>query len=77
MSALYTISLSTVSNEAFKKVTEAIVAGEFAPGQKLSEAELARRFGTSRGPIREALGRLEGKLVSRSPRLGVRVIEFS
>src|SRR5262249_28097631 len=36
----------------------------------------ARRLGISRGPLREALGRLEGRLVTRTPRIGVRVIEF-
>lgn len=77
MSAPEQIEVSTIANEAFRKVTQAIVAGEFPPGEKLSEAELARRFGISRGPIREALGRLEGKLVSRSPRVGVRVIELT
>jgi len=77
MSVLDQIAVSTIANEAFRKVTQAIVAGEFAPGEKLSESELARRFGISRGPIREALGRLEGKLVSRSPRVGVRVIDLS
>jgi DNA-binding GntR family transcriptional regulator len=55
---------------------QAITSGEFEPGQKLSEAQLARQLGISRGPLREALGRLEGRLVTRTPRLGVRVIEF-
>lgn len=77
MSALDPIAVSTIANEAFRKVTQAIIAGEFTPGEKLSEAELARRFGISRGPIREALGRLEGKLVFRSPRVGVRVIDLT
>jgi DNA-binding GntR family transcriptional regulator len=30
-----------------------------------------------RGPLREALGRLDGRLVMRTPRIGVRVINFS
>jgi DNA-binding GntR family transcriptional regulator len=77
MSAIDLIAISTIADEAFRKVTQAIVAGEFKPGEKLSESELARRFGISRGPIREALGRLEGKLVLRSPRVGVRVIDLS
>src|SRR5690606_15421240 len=34
-------------------------------------------LGISRGPLREALGRLEGRLVTRTPRIGVRVIELS
>lgn len=77
MSHLEPIAVSSIAHEAFTRLTQAIVSGEFAPGQRLSEAELARRFGISRGPIREALGRLEGKLVTRMPRLGVSVINLS
>tara|TARA_R110002020_G_scaffold53338_8_gene149328 strand:+ start:6156 stop:6851 length:696 start_codon:yes stop_codon:yes gene_type:complete len=77
MSFLEPIAVSSIAKEAFHKLTQAIVSGEFKPGERLSEAELARRFGISRGPIREALGRLEGKLVIRTPRLGVSVIDLS
>jgi DNA-binding GntR family transcriptional regulator len=77
MSFLEPIAVSSIANEAFHKLTQAILSGEFAPGEKLSEAELARRFGISRGPIREALQRLEGKLVTRMPRVGVSVIELT
>ena len=71
------ISGTSLVSEAFDKLVEAITAGEFEPGQKLSESELARQLGISRGPLREALNRLEGKLVTRTPRLGVRVVDFS
>lgn len=67
---------TSLASEAFERVVEAIISGEFEPGQKISEAELARRLGVSRGPVREALHLLEGRLVSRIPRIGVRVIEF-
>ncbi len=67
---------TSLASEAFERVVEAIISGEFEPGQKISEAELARRLGISRGPVREALHRLEGRLVSRVPRIGVRVISF-
>ena len=52
-------------------IRAAILSGEFEPGSKLVETELAERFGTSRGPIREAIRELarEG-LVTELPRRG-------
>lgn len=51
-----------------------IISGALQPGQKLSEPELARRFGISRGPVREAIRRLEErKFVMRKPNSGARV----
>ncbi len=77
MSNIQPIIKSSLSADAFDKVVEAITSGEFDPGQRLSEAELARNLGISRGPLREALGRLEGRLVTRTPRIGVHVISFT
>ncbi|SEA80174.1 DNA-binding transcriptional regulator, GntR family [Desulfuromusa kysingii] len=55
-----------------------IAEGHIEPGQKLSEAMLAKRFGTSRGPIREGLRRLEERgLVSFHPNIGARVATYS
>lgn len=49
-----------------------IMAGEIAPGDRINENQLALRFGTSRGPIREALRALEaGGLVELVPNRGV------
>lgn len=46
--------------EAVLRVLRAeILSGELAPGQKLSEARLAKRFGLSRMPVREALIELD------------------
>lgn len=70
------IESTSLATEAFGRVVEAITSGEFEPGQKISEAQFARQLGISRGPLREALGQLEGRLVRRTPRLGVRVIDF-
>lgn len=60
------------------KLRQAIAHHELEPGSQLGEAELARRFGVSRGPIREAIQRLtqEGLLVAIRNR-GVFVIAMT
>ena len=70
--------VSTIADRVFGQLRQAIVAGEFAPGSKISEPELAARLGISRGPLREAMRRLEStNLVERRPNLGARVITLS
>ena len=60
------------------KLLGAIVNGELQPGERLVEAELARRLGVSRGPIREAARLLEQRGFLRSePRRGFFVRTFS
>jgi DNA-binding GntR family transcriptional regulator len=55
-----------------------IYAGEFKPGDRLNEAALALRMGTSRGPIREAIRILAGiGLVVAVMNRGVFVREIS
>jgi DNA-binding GntR family transcriptional regulator len=60
------------------KLRHAIGHGELKPGAQLSEADLARKFGVSRGPLREGMQRLtqEGLLVSIRNR-GLFVIEMT
>lgn len=54
-----------------QQILDAIDAGEFPPGARLLETELATRFGVSRTPIREALRRLETQgVVAHEPRKG-------
>ena len=68
----------TIPDRIFSLLREAIVEGEIPPGSKISEPELARRYGISRGPLREAIGRLEAcGLVVRRPNVGARVVTMS
>ncbi len=53
---LRTASLSTAAQQEIERM---ILAGEIAPGAKLTEAWLSERLGISRGPIREAFRMLE------------------
>jgi len=69
---------TTIADKVFAEIRKAIVEGEIPQGSKISEPELARRFGISRGPLREAMRRLEGSnLVQRRPNIGARVIILS
>ncbi|HEY0294614.1 MAG TPA: GntR family transcriptional regulator [Bordetella sp.] len=68
----------TLSDHAFRQIQSAIVKGEIPPGSKISEPELVRTYGVSRGPLREALHRLEGqRLLVRVPHAGARVVSLS
>ena len=55
-----------------QEVERAILAGEYAPGDKLNEAALALKLGVSRGPVREAFRMLdEAGLVRTEKNRGV------
>ncbi len=68
----------TLSDGAFRQIQAAIVKGDIAPGTRISEQYLSTTFGIGRGPLREAIRRLEGRrLVVRIPHAGVRVVSLS
>jgi len=68
----------TLSDRVFHRLQDDIVRGALPPGSKLGEAELATRYGVSRGPLREAIRRLESrKLLEHVPHVGTRVIALS
>jgi len=72
------VSARSLVDEVVERLETAIFTGELAPGSRLSEQALAGQLGVSRGPLREAIRRLEGrKLVQRVPNVGVRVAALS
>lgn len=61
-----------------EQLESAIIEGRIAPGERISEQALAAVLGVSRGPLREAVRRLEGRrLLEYTVNIGVRVAELS
>ncbi len=69
----------TLTAVTAQNIQEAILRGDFAPGDPLREAELSERLEVSRGTVREALRLLhqEGALVEIIPHRGAFVIQLS
>lgn len=55
------IERRTTVDVVYDELYEEITTLKLLPGTKLSEADIARRFGVSRQPIRDAFNRLESK----------------
>lgn len=68
----------SITGEVAGRIRQAIISGDLALGEDLSERTLAERLGVSKTPVREALAqlRLEG-LVRASPPRGVSVFTLS
>ncbi len=70
--------IMTIADKVFQDIRQAIVQGEIPAGSKISEPELAKNYGVSRGSLREAIGRLEAcNLVVRKANVGARVINMT
>jgi DNA-binding GntR family transcriptional regulator len=65
----------TMYREQIKEVLlERILNGAYEPGERIVETRVAREFGVSQGPVREALRELESlRLVVSEPFVGVSV----
>ena len=72
------ITRNRLEDEIANALREVVVTGGIAPGERLIEADLAKKFGVSRAPLREAMKALvaQGLLVS-VPRKGTFVVELS
>jgi DNA-binding GntR family transcriptional regulator len=59
-------------------IMQRIANGDYAPGQRLVELQIAREFETSQAPVREALCELEAmRIVETEPYKGTRVREIT
>jgi DNA-binding GntR family transcriptional regulator len=68
------ISHAGLASRLYEELTQAILKGDLSPGEKLSEPALARQFGASRAPVREAIRRLQERgLVTYVVNQGARV----
>jgi DNA-binding GntR family transcriptional regulator len=64
----------TLASVVTAQVRDRVLDGTYPPGTQLNEVELATRFATSRGPVREALQRLvQMGLLLSAPHKGITV----
>jgi DNA-binding GntR family transcriptional regulator len=70
--------MAKAAERAYSQIRSWLVAGDFGPGVKLREEDLALRTGVSRTPVREALRRLAAEgLVEFQAGRGVKVVSWT
>ncbi|GIX21793.1 MAG: GntR family transcriptional regulator [Gammaproteobacteria bacterium] len=68
----------STAEQVFERIRDEIISMKLAPGEKISENRLARRFAVSRTPIRAALNQLAGLgFVEVRPQRGTFVTRLS
>jgi DNA-binding GntR family transcriptional regulator len=71
-------SRTTLVEQVVDRIVEAAARGTFLPGDRVVEAEVARRLQVSRVPVREALRLLESQgIVENMPYRGMRLMDVS
>jgi DNA-binding GntR family transcriptional regulator len=48
-----------LSDQIYGRIRQSIIDGELPPGRRLVESEIARRYGISQAPVRDAIKKLE------------------
>ncbi len=72
------VAVNLVHERVYAVLKQAVLAGVFIPGQKVTVREIAARFATSAMPVREAIRRLVTQQAFEAlPNRTVRVPEFS
>ena len=68
----------TLSAQVYETLKAQIIEGKIEQGSKITEDGLAKQFGVSRGPLREAIRQLESaRLIVRVPHAGIRVVTLT
>lgn len=68
----------TSADIVFEQIYDQIISLGLMPGEKISEAEIAERFGISRQPVRDAFTRLDNlQLIQIQPQRATQVKKFS
>ena len=68
----------SIGSQLYRQLRNAIIRGEYNPGQAISESEIARQYSISRQPVREAFIKLsEERLVNILPQRGTFVVKIS
>ena len=68
----------TMVDEIFQLILSDIIEGRIAQGEPVNELAIAKKLDVSRGPVREAVKRIEGVgLIRKEPFMKARVIELT
>ena len=71
-------SVKSLADQIYQRLRLNVISGQLTPGARLVEMEIASEMGTSQGPVREALQRLEREgLVERQSHSATFVTDFS
>lgn len=69
---------SAIAPQIFARLRDAIIRNKFAPGDRISESEIARACAVSRQPVREAFIKLAGEgLLAILPQRGTIITKIS
>ena len=71
-------NLGSIRIQAYEQIRRMILSGELAPESAVSEVAIAEKLGSSRTPVREAIGQLVAEgLVEQTPNRGTAVVRFN
>ena len=74
---MMTIASKTKNVAVYDKLRQGIIKGKLKPGQKVVMGELAKAFGMSETPVREAIRRLESEgYIDFTPHMGAIVTKI-